>query len=343
MNIAIVKLAALGDVLRTTCLLKPLHRYYPGANVYWFTQAGAEPLLENNPLIQHIILAGSAVPDISFDWVLGLDDDEASCSLVSSLKTKKRFGAYKNDQGKLVYTPDSAPWFDMGLLNRDADGGLTKANTLKQKNKKSYPQILWDMLKLDGPPDDRLPFMTPSAEALAWARTWTKNNHIKETDFLLGINTSAGSRWPTKQLSIPKTVALLKALNAAMPSVRLVLLGGPEEHERNRTIAKQTPFPLLNPGTTMSLPQFSALIGECRALITSDSLSLHVALAMRRPVVSFFGPTSAVEIELPKPGFHWLPTPSCQCFYLSRCRTNTFCLDTLDVRPVVQTFKEMLS
>ncbi len=49
-RILIVKLAAIGDVLRTTPLLSGLKRAYPQSHITWVADREALPLLKNNPL-----------------------------------------------------------------------------------------------------------------------------------------------------------------------------------------------------------------------------------------------------------------------------------------------------
>ena len=49
MDILIVKLGALGDVLRTTTLARRLKAAHGGAQIQWLTSRAALPLLERNP------------------------------------------------------------------------------------------------------------------------------------------------------------------------------------------------------------------------------------------------------------------------------------------------------
>ncbi|HKX46765.1 MAG TPA: glycosyltransferase family 9 protein, partial [Planctomycetota bacterium] len=51
-------------------------------------------------------------------------------------------------------------------------------------------------------------------------------------------------------------------------------------------------------GVDHALLDFAALVDRLALLVTSDSLALHVAVARRVPVLCFFAPTSAAEIEL---------------------------------------------
>lgn len=55
MRIAIIKLGALGDVLRTTSLLRPLHKAYPGCEIWWYALLSALPLLQRNHWITRSI------------------------------------------------------------------------------------------------------------------------------------------------------------------------------------------------------------------------------------------------------------------------------------------------
>jgi len=46
-----------------------------------------------------------------------------------------------------------------------------------------------------------------------------------------------------------------------------------------------------------NLYEYMEWIASCKILISSDSLGLHIALALGRPVIGLFGPTSAKEIH----------------------------------------------
>jgi heptosyltransferase-2 len=48
MDILIIKIGALGDVLRSTTLLPELKNKYPYASIYWLTSREARELLTNN-------------------------------------------------------------------------------------------------------------------------------------------------------------------------------------------------------------------------------------------------------------------------------------------------------
>src|SRR5262245_22355044 len=57
-RLLIIKLDAMGDVLRTTALLPPLVEAHPQASITWITRSDARPLLERNPYIAEILNYG---------------------------------------------------------------------------------------------------------------------------------------------------------------------------------------------------------------------------------------------------------------------------------------------
>ena len=54
MDILIIKLGAIGDVLRTTSLAPALKEKYPQAKIDWVTKENAFQMLKSNPHIDNI-------------------------------------------------------------------------------------------------------------------------------------------------------------------------------------------------------------------------------------------------------------------------------------------------
>src|SRR6266581_3059277 len=76
-KILIVKLDAMGDVLRTTCILPGLKEKYPGAHITWLTRRESVPLFFNNAIVDAVLDYSAesflALQAEEFDVVLGLD------------------------------------------------------------------------------------------------------------------------------------------------------------------------------------------------------------------------------------------------------------------------------
>jgi heptosyltransferase-2 len=312
-EVLVIKTAALGDVLRTTSILPGLAAAIPGVRITWVTAPGARELVSRHRLVDEVV-AIDPRSDASVDawlarlegrrfaWTISLDDEPALCRLASRVPSDRLSGATFDAGGERVYTDDVEPWFGMGLLSR---AGREAADRRKIENRRTHPEILAGMLGLaTGKPE--LP-LAPDAIGVAGRlfASWD-GDRDRELGPWIGLNTGAGSRWKTKELLIDELVALVAALARGEGGVarpRFLLLGGRDEAERNaeivRRLAALTPRPEVHDaGSENSLSQFAAIVARLDLLLTSDSLALHVAVARDVPLVAFFAPTSAAEIEL---------------------------------------------
>ena len=55
-KILIIKLGALGDVVRTIPILSAIKEKYPNSEIYWLTKKDSVEILENNPNINKILV-----------------------------------------------------------------------------------------------------------------------------------------------------------------------------------------------------------------------------------------------------------------------------------------------
>jgi len=309
MKILIVKLGAVGDVLRTTSILKGLKEKHKDAAIDWITSKSGKEILSNNPYIDCIYTWEEKDQLGQYDLVIGLEDDLEACQLVSSLKPKKILGAYV-ENGKITYTPSA--WFDMSAISKF---GLEKANKLKAENKKTFQQHMGDLL---GVRVGEYVFELSDDEVEYGERVIRRLG-----DQVIGVNTGAGKRWQLKSLSVAKTIELIKKLNKPC-----IILGGEEEQERNEEISKATGMPVSG---AHSLRNFAGIINACFAIITSDSLAMHFAIASKKPLVVFFGPTSHTEIELYGLGKKVYPDMDCLSCYKKVCDKKPNCVELMPV------------
>ncbi len=317
MRILLIKTGALGDVLRTTALLPPLHHFYE-AKIDWLTLNEAKPLLEGNPAIRKIFTDPKEINQ-KFDWVLSLEENQNLAKLASKIASQKITGVIYKEK-RLSYTQDSAPYYQMSLLNPDKK----KADRLKSLNQKTFLDLWLSLLGLSRFKKSALArpqiFLTNSdrKSALNFAKQHGLSGHV------IGFNPGAGSRWPSKELSIQKSREILKKLSALKKPI--LLLGGQEEKARNREIAKDLPHVFLPP--VLPLKPFAALIDLCQLVITTDSLAFHLATALKKNILVLIGPTSQSELDVFGRG-EKIAAPSCSCFYRPSCSRKISCLNAI--------------
>lgn len=315
MHILLVKIGAAGDVLRTTALLPGLKQKYPGAQIDWLTEEAHQDILLGNPYLAAVFSVEALPPSFHkkrYDLILNLDEEPDVCHLISRLKKKKIIGTYLKD-GVVIYTPESAVRFDMSRISLL---GMTRADQLKKKNRRTYQEICYDMLNM--PFQGQRPHLTINPRDRLFAAQFSQTHNISENDEVIGINTGAGLRWPNKRLSIIETARLITLVHKKKPKAKLLLLGGPNEAARNSEIHSRTPR-IINPGCHHPVKRFAALVDLCSTLVTSDSFSLHIGTALGKRIIAFFGPTSPWEIELYGNGEKILPIRGCVGCFKPRC------------------------
>lgn len=340
MNILVVKTAALGDVLRTTGLLRPLCLKYPGCRIDWLTQEKAKPLLEGHPLIGEILLVEDGAKLNSagrYDLVLSMEEDAEAAALAARACRGELVGVYP-EAGRLRYSASSASYYDMSLLH--AQGGLDKANALKARNRRTYLE-LWSRI-LGVPAGTATPEIFLSPRDVQAARSLAGSRGLRAGRPVIGINPGAGRRWPAKQMSVAQTLELIGALSDRFP-YPLLLLGGREEAERNREIVKKSQGQVIDAGCARDLRSFAGIVDLCALVITTDSLAFHVATALGKKTVALAGPTSAAELDVCAGSRKLAPRRGCVCYYQRRCRRRIGCMEEISAADIVAAAGDVLS
>lgn len=306
-SILIIKHGALGDVVRTSYLLGSLKRKYKDAHITWVTRPSSGPLLKFNPFIDTLFFHEGVQEksyfdsiDRVYDWVISLDDEFEACYFVKFLRFKKISGAFF-DGDRPRYTDDVRLWFDMGLIS---ELGKNVADNLKKENTLGHAEIFARMLELES--------VVPR-----FFNDPTINRPLKEKDgtFHVGLNLSAGKRWPSKSLKIEEARKLISGLLEMGLSIRISVIGGQDDLPYNLEISHfhlNDRVALIPPTDLLS---FAGFISGLDLLITSDSLALHLAISQKVPTVSFYSPTSAVEIDTFGAGIKIVSTSPDYCSY----------------------------
>lgn len=346
MKILIIKLGALGDVLRTTFVARGLkEKYGLQSQITWLTKQNAASLLLNNPYVDKIVTweQRDVLLKEEYDLAIALDDEEEVCAFAAQWKEKtKRFqGAYQDNNGKRRYTKDVEQWFGMGILRPEEEGGKEKADVLKTANRKTFQEIYAKMFDINGTETKPLLFLT--GEELQWEQEYFKQHHIPEKNKIIGINSGAGARWMLKMISKEKIAVVCRELVKNKKNT-LLLLGGIDEEERNKAIKGMCPEEnILFIKPTEDIRKFASMINRCDLLVTTDSLALHVGLALDKKTLAYFGPTSPWEIEMFGRGKKIYKESDCLCCYKKTTETNPSCIDRLMPEDIINPAEEMLA
>ncbi|MDP3027341.1 MAG: glycosyltransferase [Nanoarchaeota archaeon] len=333
MNILIIKTGALGDVVRTSFIAQALKDKYrtKNVNIFWLTDKRAAPLFINNPYIRRVIKEEDKKELVNFHFniVINLEESEELCKFASSLVYEEIIG-FIYDNGKILPTPAAKEWFDMSALGKKPQNDI-----LKKRNKKTHRQIISEILGIKNY-EKYEPFLRLSLMQRKIAEDFLRRHNLSRTDLIIGINTGSADRWP-KQLSIEKTAKLINNLYGKF-NTRILLFGGPEEIKRNGEIMKLAKAPVIDTGCGNDLVEFPALISVCTLLITSDSLGLHISLALKRKTIVLLGPTSSSEIDVYGLGEKVIARSDCLCCYKKDCKS----MEKISIEEILEKVKDIL-
>lgn len=315
-RILIIKLGAIGDVIRTTPLLRKLKEAYPGAQIWWLTFS-PDILPRNVDVILPFTTQSLATLNATtFDILYNLDKDKEACSLTATIQanTKKGF-TLKN--GKAVpIDGDAVHKYMTGVFD-----------DLNKENTKSYPEEIFEICGLKFSGEEYI--LDSHADK---GYTWK----LPKKRRVIGLNTGCGGRWVSRLWAEKNWVALAKKLKKAgyVP----LLLGGEQEDAKNKRIAKKSGALYFG---HFPLQQFTNEIDQCDLVVTAVTMAMHLTIGLRKKIVLFNNIFNKNEFELYGRGEILEPEFECECFYSPVCPND--CMQYIYVDRVLATIKRLLS
>ena len=323
-RVLVVKLDAMGDVLRTTACLDPLRRLHPRSHVTWVTRRESLRLLSGNPRIDRVLTVDSSYLEFllaeRFDLALGPDTDLLAASIMRIATATEKRGFVGDGRGGVVPQNEAAwAWWRMG-----------QNDTLKRRNRRSYGEWLYAICELPGPvARPSLPVSAGATEAAQRFLAARSPGAVRR----VCVNAGGSERWREKRWKVEYFRELGRLLQDADPVTAAVLVGGPREAEFTRAVL-QAGAGFIDGGTDRSVDEFAALIACCDWMLTSDSLGYHVACAVGTPALCLVGPTSPWELD--RYGTNAVVHADLDCIacYLAACPLTSSCMDRLTPKKI---------
>lgn len=270
MDILIVKLGALGDVVNTLPLAVRLHRAL-GARIHWLVEPLSYPIVARHRCVAHVIL---------FDrsrW------RPAAAAVVKQLRSRK-FDAVLDLQR---------------TLKSGAFAMLARAGRRIGFDRARCKEMTWLL------PFDRIPPSEPAAHmvhqylefavylgapgsAIQWdiAGGQPPPRELPAAYGVLNIGaTKPANRWPQARWA-----ALAGAL---WEQLRLpcVVTGGKEDVPAAERIQKEAPPGLVDLTGHTRIDELVHVLKNASVVVTCDTGPMHLAVALKTPVVALFGPS----------------------------------------------------
>ncbi len=338
-RICVIKIGALGDVIRTLCILPELRRRYPDGQITWVTKPNACRMLSGHPMVDRLMpidpVTASVLPRESFDVVINLDKEAEPCALAGSLRASTRLGISLSAHGTPVPADqDAVRYFELGL-----------SDDLKfSRNTKSYPRLIYDALGYTYRGERyRLHLPTTARDA---ARRYLHDRGWSDSEPTLGINVGSGDTFANKMWPADWIIDLIRKRADGDGPGQMLLLGGQRERPIIDQITRALPALvgsgyLIDAGTHHDEQTFASLVGSCDVLLTGDTMAMHVAIALDLGVVAYIGPTCEQEIDLFGCGEKLVANVSCAPCYKRVCDQADRCVQAVSTEEAIDAIERV--
>lgn len=332
-SVLIIHLGALGAVLRATSLLPAIKRKYPSSRITWVTDSPAHHLLAQNPYLDRILTSKEedllVLSNLEFDVAYVVDKSLKASGILKRTHADLVFG-FKVDarSGAIIpANPEADELWQLGLDN----------HRKFYVNKKPETQLMCEALGLEYRRDSYVLNLTEDEQKAVRKKRKVWSQSLQAP--IIGINTGCSHVIPYKKLTVEAHIELIQKLQWNTRA-NIVLLGGPEDTERNQEIGNATKS-IVSP-TTLGLREGLTSVGAVDLVITGDSLGMHMAIALKKYTIAWFGPTCSHEIDLYGHGEAILSSASCSPCWKRSCNKDIMCYDLLDLERIVETTLQFL-
>ena len=289
--------------------------------VTWLTDPDSELLLRHNPLIDRLMTwSWESVFQLAAEpfWLaLNFEKEPRALALMQRAWAKEKRGFAFSEAGTLGIANEASRYaLELGL-----------SDELKfKKNQKTYPQIIAEMAELPYRGDDYI--FVPGERADSFGNAFAERRNLKKFRSVIGLNTGCGSVFATKQWTVENFCELIELL-AAHDDIGILLLGGKREETFNRQIMQRVGKKTMDSGCENELEDFFGIVNCCDAVVSSDSLGMHLAIGLKKKVIALFGSTCAQEVDLFGRGEKVVTDFSCSPCYLQTCDKDPLCMEEM--------------
>lgn len=325
--ILIVNLDAMGDVVMTTAQLPAIKRKFPQSTIYWVTLKIAAGVLKYNPYIDKVLEYNaeslSILKEMKFDYVMNVDKSQRSGAILMMVNAEHKLGFGINERGQIIPMNKGAEY--NYLLGMD--------DHLKFKvNRKTGQEYLAETFELDYKRDDYV--FNFSEEEKKFIEGYKRKIGISDNDEVIGFNTGCSNTFPNKKMTLEQHAVLIERF-LSYDRFKIVLVGGPEDAERNEALAEEFKGKIINTPVNEGVRRGACYESIPDVIITGDSFGMHLAIALKKYVIAWFGLSCWHEIDLYDRGIKLYPEAlECAPCWKKVCPYNLECIQMIDLKRI---------
>lgn len=326
----------LGDLVMSTPVLAQLRNQWPDAHITAMCQSNVSGLITHDSNIDEVY----TFHRIS-GWIGHLQHGE----IIDTLQR----GKY--DMGILLTNSFSSAWWYWrgNVQNRIGYAGnlrsflLNHAVPLPEDLEKQHMILTYKLLlkPLGIEPSDIMPYLvvTPEESAAAW-ELYHRCGVIRGKNNLIGIN--PGAAYGTAKCWLPDRFRSITEKLLDDPNNYIVFFGDNAGAPVVNEICRELPNRVINLAGKTTLRELLALIQGCDVLLTNDSGPMHIASALKVPLLALFGSTS--DVRTGPYGIYKVIHKHVECSpcYKRVCPIDFRCMTRIEVDEVYRELQELL-
>jgi heptosyltransferase II len=351
-RVVVFCLPGIGDAILFTPALAMLRRGLPKAHITVVTMfKGTADILETNPDLNEVRQFDffNAGKSKGLQYVLGLRRENFDLSIMPFPSNRLEYNLVNRLVGRrwsAAHRYQNQSWQNLWFVNNTTVTELGALHNVEE----NLRLVRVALQRIGAPVIDAKPELK---------LVLTADDERYAADYLAGLEnmtlygfhtySSIFKNMTKKCWDKDHFVALIKRLGHADPNARFLIFSGPADEENNHYIMQHVDG-RVKLVRESNLRRALAILRRCRLFICNDAALMHLAAALRVPIVALFGPTNWKRLH-PWSDNHVIvrrDLPCMPCFYYSsrplRCAAgiNYACMREISVDEVFAAVQNQL-
>lgn len=284
-RILIIKLGAMGDVIRTTPLLKCIRKKYgEDIQITWLVNKESTDLIKNEYIDRVLAYNNENILRLQseeFDVLFSLEIDVPGSVVANLIKSKEKYGYYLEKDGHPNYFNEKARFY----LER------VFSDFINKHNKKTYQEMVFEICELRYKKEECILEFDDR-----YGKDFLRKNHFGMSDKFIGIHMGSAPRWQSKVWSNEKIIEFAKKIKEH----KIILFAGPNEAVMQKeliALLDGSGIKVYGSDPNNTIKEFISLVNICEMMVVNDSMALHVSIALKKKTIALFFCTPPWEIE----------------------------------------------
>ncbi|MDP8234649.1 MAG: glycosyltransferase family 9 protein [Candidatus Saelkia tenebricola] len=332
LSVLIIKFGALGDAVLAIPSTRAIREKFPRARIFLLTSANVAPVFKNCPYIDKLLIYPSF--NLKYQGLV------RCVKQIRKIAPEISIDLQHNKLSRLIAYL-SGIYQRYGFLNGKFSVLLNKGQRLSQEvlSPVDHQMVLLSKLGIRSI-DKELELWVEDAQ-IRKSEEFLETHWLSKKQALVGINVGASNRWSSKRWPLKRIVELIDELGAY--NIRCLITGVKEDEEDARGIMNICKNKPINAVGKTGIPDLIALIKKCDLFFTPDSAPLHIAAAVKTPVLAIFGPTDpGRHLPLGENVYYIWKKLDCAPCYRAECKKQKECMQLITVEEVLNKILEIM-